>query len=167
MYTFNEHKPDIEFETRMNKTNIFPCITILLMMVTVPIRSSAQPPGLKVAPNSVIYTEENCINTFTMDKIEPTDAGYQYWFADTSLADGKTLKLSVVRPHLSTHPPHTHSEDEFFFVLSGKAEFYLKVKWIPAEPNTSCYCPSNEEHGIRNAGDTELRYLVIKKYEKK
>jgi quercetin dioxygenase-like cupin family protein len=33
------------------------------------------------------------------------------------------------------------------------------------EPYTSLYCPSNVEHGIRNAGDTELKYLVIKKYE--
>ena len=31
---------------------------------------------------------------------------------------------------------------------------------------TSFYCPSNVEHGIRNTGDTELKYLVIKKYSK-
>ena len=30
----------------------------------------------------------------------------------------------------------------------------------------SFYCPSNISHGISNAGDTELKYLVIKKYLK-
>jgi mannose-6-phosphate isomerase-like protein (cupin superfamily) len=112
------------------------------------------------------YTIENCINKFSMENIEKTKVGYQYWFADPNLADGKTLKMSVVAPHSATHPPHVHAEDEFFFILEGKAELYLKGKWIPAEPYTSFYCPSNVEHGIRNAGDTELKYLVIKQYQK-
>jgi mannose-6-phosphate isomerase-like protein (cupin superfamily) len=116
--------------------------------------------------DSTKYTIADCINTLSMDKNERTDAGYQYWFADKSFADGKTLKLSVVRSHLATHPPHSHPEDEFFFVLEGKAEFFLDGKWTAVGPNTSLYCPSNVEHGIRNAGDTELKYLVIKKYEK-
>jgi quercetin dioxygenase-like cupin family protein len=81
--------------------------------------------------------------------------------------DGRTLKMSVVKPHEATHPPHKHAEDEFFFVLEGKAEFYLDGKTKVAEPYASFYCPSNSEHGIRNAGDTILKYLVIKKYEKK
>lgn len=117
--------------------------------------------------DSVKYTKENCVNKFSMDKIEKTKAGYQYWFADKNLADGKTLKMSVVGPHQATHPPHAHLEDEFFFILEGKAELLFDGEWIPAEPYTSYYCPSNKEHGIRNAGDKELKYLVIKKYEKK
>jgi quercetin dioxygenase-like cupin family protein len=114
--------------------------------------------------DTIKYTIENCINKFSIDKIEKTKVGYQYWFADPNLADGKTLKMSVVAPHSATHPPHIHAEDEFFFILEGKAELYLKGKWTPAEPYTSFYCPSNVEHGIRNAGDTELKYLVIKQY---
>jgi mannose-6-phosphate isomerase-like protein (cupin superfamily) len=123
--------------------------------------------GAAGSTDTTKYTIENCINKFSIAKIESTKAGYQYWFADKDLADGKTLKMSVVKPHLATHPPHVHSEDEFFFVLEGRAELYLKGKWTPAEPYTSFYCPSNVEHGIRNVGDTDLKYLVIKKYEKK
>lgn len=113
------------------------------------------------------YTLDNCVNTFSMDKIEKTQAGYQYWFVNKDFADGKTLKLSVVKPHSATHAPHVHPEDEFFFILVGKAELYLNGKWKSIEANTSFYCPSNVEHGIRNPGDTELKYLVIKKYEVK
>jgi quercetin dioxygenase-like cupin family protein len=111
------------------------------------------------------YTIENCINKFSNERIEKTKVGYQYWFADPNFADGKTLKMSVVAPHSATHPPHFHPEDEFFFILEGKAELFLKGKWTPAESYTSFYCPSNVEHGIRNAGDTELKYLVIKQYD--
>ncbi|MCB0471557.1 MAG: cupin domain-containing protein [Flavobacteriaceae bacterium] len=113
-----------------------------------------------------VYSIENCVNRFSADKTETTKAGYQYWFADKHFLDGRTLKMSVVAPHKFTHAPHKHSEDEFFFVLEGKAEFYLDGKTVIVEPYTSLYCPSNVMHGIKNVGDTELKYLVIKKYPK-
>lgn len=49
------------------------------------------------------YSLKNCVNTFSMEKIEETKVGFQYWFVDKDFADGKTLKMSVVRPGLSTH----------------------------------------------------------------
>lgn len=112
------------------------------------------------------YTIQNCVNKFTMSKIESTKVGYQYWFADKDFIDGRTLKMSVVKAHEATHPPHVHPEDEFFFVLEGRAEFYLDGKTKVAGPLTSFYCPPNVKHGIRNVGDTELKYLVIKKYDR-
>ena len=115
--------------------------------------------------DTIIYTLDNCVNEFSMDDTVRTKVGYQYWFADKKLAAGKTLKMSVVAPGKATHPPHTHKEDEFFFVLEGRAEFYLNGKTKEAGPYSSFYCPRNSEHGLRNIGDTELKYLVIKKYE--
>ena len=112
------------------------------------------------------YTIENCVTEFSMDKTVKTNAGYQFWFADKDFIDGRTLKMSVVAPHLATHPPHKHAEDEFFFVLEGSVECYLDGKTSTAGPYTSFYCPSNIMHGIKNIGDTELKYLVIKKYNK-
>ena len=116
-------------------------------------------------PAGKTFTIDNCVNKFDKAKIESTKVGYQYWFADKNFLDGRTLKMSVVKPHEATHAPHRHAEDEFFFVLEGTAEFYLDGQRTTAGPYASFYCPSNSEHGIRNAGDTELKYLVIKKYE--
>ena len=110
------------------------------------------------------YTIDNVVNTFDEQQVVPTEVGYQYWFADKAFADGKTLKLSVVGPHKATHAPHVHEEDEFFFVLEGTAEFHLEGETATGGPMTSFYCPSGMKHGIRNVGDTELKYLVIKKY---
>ena len=112
------------------------------------------------------YSMKNCVNTFDPAKAELTGPGYQYWFADSALADGKTVKMSVVGPHLSTHAPHRHAEDEFFFVLEGTAEFFFDGERKTVGPQTLLYCPSWHEHGIRNVGDTDLKYLVIKKYER-
>jgi len=111
------------------------------------------------------YTIENCVNTFDPDNVEKTKVGFQYWFADKKFAHGKTVKLSVVEPHSATHAPHSHIEDEFFFVLEGQAEFSLDGRTKTVGEYTSLYCPPNVEHGIRNVGNKELKYLVIKKYE--
>lgn len=110
------------------------------------------------------YSIENVVNSFDESNVELTKVGYQYWFADKNFADGKTLKLSVVKPHAATHEPHVHEEDEFFFVLEGTAEFFLDGETTTGGPMTSFYCPTGSRHGIRNIGDTELKYLVIKKY---
>lgn len=111
------------------------------------------------------YSIDNCVTEFSMDGTVETKVGYQFWFADKDFIDGRTLKMSVVAPGLATHPPHKHVEDEFFFVLEGTAEFYLDGKTKVAGPYTSFYCPSWMEHGIKNVGETELKYLVIKKYQ--
>jgi len=111
------------------------------------------------------WTIDECVNEFNLNDTIGTNVGYQYWFFNKDFIDGRTLKMSVAAPHSVTHSPHKHSEDEFFFVLEGKAEFYLDGKTIEGDKYSAFYCPRYSEHGIRNVGDTELKYLVIKKYE--
>lgn len=111
----------------------------------------------------VKYNIENCVNEFDLAKATKTKSGYQYWFADKKFTKENTLKMSIVEPGKSTHAPHRHPEEEFFYILEGKASFYLDGRTLEAGPNTSLYCPPNSEHGISNAGDKDLKYLVIKK----
>jgi len=143
----------------------FHTFVICLLLLSAAKAQSSNSDSLKVDTSK--YTIDNCVNSFDSSKVEKTKAGYQYWFADKNFLDGRTLKLSVVKPKDATHPPHVHAEDEFFFILEGTAEFYLAGKTKIVQPYTSLYCPSNVEHGIRNAGDTVLKYLVIKKYNSK
>lgn len=112
------------------------------------------------------FSIANCVSEFSMDEIDSTKVGYQFWFVNKDFLDGRILKMSVVAPMKATHPPNKHIEDEFFFVLEGTAEFYLDGKTKVAGPYTSFYCPSFSEHGIKNVGNSELKYLVIKKYQK-
>jgi mannose-6-phosphate isomerase-like protein (cupin superfamily) len=117
--------------------------------------------GTQAAP---AYDIQNSAKSFSMDAIEKTKVGYQYWFFDKTFAEGRSIKLSVVGPHLATHEPHRHDGHEFLFVLSGKAEFFLEGKKRVVGPQTALYCPPQSLHGISNAGDTELQYLVIRDY---
>lgn len=113
----------------------------------------------------VKYAIENCINKFDSAKTVKTSVGYQYWFVPQNfLADGQTVKMSVVAPRQATHAAHKHEGDEIFFVLEGTAKFYLDGKTTTGSAYATFYCPEGSEHGISNAGDTELKYLVIRKY---
>jgi quercetin dioxygenase-like cupin family protein len=143
-------------------------ISISLLTLFVVGSISAQT-GDHTAPDTAQkhYTIENCVNKFDVSKAESTQVGYQYWYVDKNFLDGRTVKMSVVGPYSATHPPHSHPEDEVFFVLEGNAEFYLDGQTRTAGPYTSFYCPPNSEHGIKNVGDTVLKYLVIKKYQTK
>lgn len=137
-------------------------LTIITLLTTLPLLAQVM-----VDSTQQKFTIENCVSKFDPDAVDSTKVGYQFWFVDKEFLDGRTLKMSVVKPHAATHAPHSHAEDEFFFVLEGTAEFYLNGKTTIANPYASFYCPANSMHGIRNVGDTELKYLVIKKYLKK
>ncbi len=140
----------------------------LTLLLILPLLQSFEAPGQEQAVGhpvpTRILTLDSCVNVFSPARIESTKAGYQYWFVGKDFLDGRTLKMSVVAPHTATHPPHSHPEDEFFFVLEGEAEFLLAGESRVVEGFASFYCPPDVPHGIRNAGDVPLKYLVIKRY---
>ncbi len=51
------------------------------------------------------------------------------------------------------------------FWIATIAEFHLNGKTKTVEKRSTFYCPPNSIHGIKNVGDTELKYLVIKTIE--
>ncbi len=142
--------------------NVAQIVAMLLVLAVVPARAQTPLPS----KGERTFTLKNCVNAFTPSLAKPTKVGYQYWFIDKDFLDGRTLKMSVVKPHAATHEPHRHAEDEIFFVLEGSAEVYLNGDKMALQPYASFYCPPDSEHGIRNIGDTELKYLVIKKVDR-
>ncbi len=56
----------------------------------------------------------------------------------------------------------TYPEEEIIFILKGKAEFTLREETKVVGSNSTLFCPSGVLHGIRNVGDTPLRYAIIK-----
>lgn len=140
---------------------------ILWLVLCMNLPSTGQEKAINTIPARKNYTIENCINHLDTSKTIKTAVGYQYWFIPQNfLEDGLTVKMSVAGPKQATHAPHRHKGDEIFYVLEGTAQFFLNGKTTTGGPNTSFYCPDESEHGISNAGDTELKYLVIRKYPK-
>lgn len=58
-------------------------------------------------------------------------------------------------------PPHYHlNEDEWFFPLEGRPEFFLDGKWTQVPLGTAVYAPVGSIHSFRNAGDETMRMLI-------
>lgn len=148
------------------KNKLMFSLFLLSSLLFVPFSFSQIKTDSSAAAPKKIFTIENCVNEFNIEKSEKTKAGYQYWFADKEFAEGRTVKMSVVGPFLEVHPPKANPVDEFIFVLEGKGEFYLDGKTKVVGPMTCCFYPANVVCGIKNLGEKELKYLVIKAFEK-
>jgi hypothetical protein len=77
------------------------------------------------------FTIENCVNEFSLANAESTKVGYQYWFVDKDFLDGRTLKMSVVKPHEATHPPHRHPNETLRVLLEKLGFRYTHDEYYP------------------------------------
>ena len=58
-------------------------------------------------------------------------------------------------------PPHFHaSEDEWWFVLEGQAEFFDGAAWVPVWAGGAVFMPRRARHTVRNAGTTALKQVI-------
>lgn len=108
------------------------------------------------------YSIENCVSEFSEARAKKTDKGWEFWFVPSSLSKGLEMKMTEVSAQSANHPPHVHPEEEIIFVFEGKVEFTLAGESKTVGPNSSLYCPPGVPHGIRNVGDTPIRYAIIK-----
>lgn len=79
-----------------------------------------------------------------------THKGFPIESHETSLAPG-----------LMPHPPHRHLHEEMFLVREGTVEVTVNGKTTRLGPGSAAFMGSNDEHGIKNVGDTYAQYFVI------
>ncbi|MEO7413492.1 MAG: cupin domain-containing protein [Opitutaceae bacterium] len=72
------------------------------------------------------------------------------------------LHVSVINPGEAPHAPHQHAGEEIIFLLEGTAEALVGNDWKRFEAPSAVFCPEHIMHGVRNAGETPLKYLVIR-----
>jgi len=79
------------------------------------------------------------------------------------MADTLTVKMSCVYEGVATHPPHSHNEDEAFFIVQGPVNFHVNGEEIILNTNDFIYTPSESSHNIQRVGNDTIKYLVIKR----
>lgn len=68
---------------------------------------------------------------------------------------------SDLPPGNMPHPAHRHRHEELFLVRQGTLEITINGKSSNAGPGSMAFVASNDEHGIRNAGDDHAQYFVM------
>lgn len=85
----------------------------------------------------------------------------RFLFAEGADDDKLHLHVSEVDPGTRAHPPHTHAGQEIFYLLSGRGEVLVGEETRILESGDAIQVECTVEHGIRNAGDSSMRYAVI------
>lgn len=85
----------------------------------------------------------------------------RFTFTDGADDDKLHLHVSEVGPGTRAHPPHRHTGQEIFYVLSGRGEVLVGEETHILDSGDAIQVECTVEHGIRNAGDSSLRYAVI------
>lgn len=74
---------------------------------------------------------------------------------------GKYAMATDVTPPGGGPPPHYHlHEDEWFYVLEGRVEFFKDNAWVEVPVGSVVFMPKGVVHTFRNPGDKPLRQLI-------
>lgn len=79
----------------------------------------------------------------------------------THTGDYLEVHETVLEPGAAPHPLHHHVGEEMFLISSGTVEATVAGKTTKLGPGSAFFVASNDEHGLRNVGDTPAQYFVI------
>ena len=108
---------------------------------------------------------KDCVHTYDERRIEPNDTGWAYWFIPAGgVADTLSVKMSMVDKGEKTHDPHSHFEDELFYMVEGESIVYLNGEEQRLRPGDAFYAPGNSWHNIRRTDMNQaIRYVMFKR----
>lgn len=130
---------------------------VALLAVCIPMQTWAQKLTLK-----------DCVDTFDERRVEHNATGWAYWFIPAGgVADTLSVKMSMVNKGVKTHDPHSHFEDELFYMVEGEAIVRLNDEEQRLRPGDAFYAPATSWHNIRRTDMNQtIRYVMFKRETK-
>ena len=71
------------------------------------------------------------------------------------------LHISTLPPGEMPHPPHHHVHEEMMLIKEGTLEFTIAGRSSTVGAGSVVYINSNEQHGLKNVGNTPAQYFVV------
>ena len=104
-------------------------------------------------------------NVKDMEKIQMKMPGANGAFKQVAVGpeqgwEGWVLRVMTLEAGGNT-PTHKHPWPHINYVLSGKGSVMIDGQEFPVAADTCAYIPGDSEHGFKNLGDEELRFICI------
>lgn len=131
-------------------------VAVIAACTTLSAIALAQPPGAAMLRSMNFDWDEM--------KASPTSSGEKRaaFKHRTATLDQLSCHVTTVGPHMASHDPHRHVEEELIIVKEGTIESMQNGETTIVGPGSVIFEASNELHGLKNAGDTPATYYVIK-----
>jgi (S)-ureidoglycine aminohydrolase len=71
------------------------------------------------------------------------------------------VHISELEPGTRSHPPHRHGGFEAFYMLEGEGTVEIDGETFPLRTNEVAVIDPQKLHGISNASNGPIRYMVI------
>jgi quercetin dioxygenase-like cupin family protein len=79
----------------------------------------------------------------------------------TRTLDELEMHITTLNPHTTSHPPHTHPNEEMVIVREGTLQAHVNGKEVVVGPGSVLFYASMQPHGVKNIGATPATYFVI------
>jgi XRE family transcriptional regulator, regulator of sulfur utilization len=79
----------------------------------------------------------------------------------TRTLDELEMHITTLNPHTTSHPPHTHPNEEMVIVKEGTLQAHVNGKEVVVNAGGVLFYASMQPHGVKNIGDTPATYFVI------
>jgi quercetin dioxygenase-like cupin family protein len=96
-------------------------------------------------------------------KVRKTDVGERRDIVQqpTRTLDELEVHITTLNPHATSHPPHTHPNEEMVIVREGTLQAHVNGKEVVVPAGGILFYASMQPHGVKNIGDTPATYFVI------
>jgi mannose-6-phosphate isomerase-like protein (cupin superfamily) len=79
----------------------------------------------------------------------------------TRTLDELEMHITTLNPHLASHAPHTHANEEMVIVREGTLQAHVNGKEIVIGPGSVLFFASMQPHAVKNVGEVPATYFVI------
>jgi XRE family transcriptional regulator, regulator of sulfur utilization len=116
-----------------------------------------------IAPWAAAPALSSSIYDWTAMQVESTNVGARrtVFRSPTATLDELECHITTLNPGHASHAPHRHPEEEIIVVKEGTVESLVNGTLQRVGPGSVIFQASNQEHAIRNVGDTPATYHVF------
>ena len=93
---------------------------------------------------------------------EEIEAKRRFFENPTATLDELEMHVTHLAPGKAPHAPHQHAEEELVILKEGTLEAMQAGKTRRLGPGAVIFQASNQLHGVRNVGDSQATYYVIR-----